>query len=199
VATFIHPTAEVSDKATLGENVRVYHQAQVREGATLGDNCILGKGVYIDSGVQVGKNCKFQNRVSVFHGVTIEDGVFCGPHVCFTNDLQPRAVNPDGSLKSDADWLEAKTLVREGAAIGANSTIVAGIVIGKWAMIGSGAVVTRDVPDYGLVYGNPARLHGYVGAGGRKLQLAEGPDADGMAVYRSEDGSEELRLPFVEG
>ncbi len=198
MATFIHPTAEVSDKAILGENVRVYHQAQVREGATLGDNCILGKGVYIDSGVQVGKNCKFQNRVSVFHGVTIEDGVFCGPHVCFTNDLQPRAVNPDGSLKSDADWSEAKTLVREGAAIGANSTIVAGIVIGKWAMVGSGAVVTRDVPDYGLVYGNPARLHGYVGANGQKLQLAEGPDADGMAVYRSDDGSEELRLPFVE-
>ena len=199
MATFIHPTAEVSDKARLGENVRVYHQAQVREGARLGDNCVLGKGVYIDSGVQVGKNCKFQNRVSVFHGVTIEDGVFCGPHVCFTNDLQPRAVNPDGSLKSDADWVEAKTLVREGAAIGANSTIVAGIVIGKWAMVGSGAVVTHDVPDYGLVYGNPARLHGYVGANGQKLQQVEQADADGMAVYRSADGSEELRLPFVEG
>lgn len=198
MATYIHPTAEVSDRAILGENCKIWHQAQVREGAVLGDNCIVGKGAYIDSGVQIGRNCKLQNRASVYHGVTIEDGVFVGPHVCFTNDLQPRAINPDGSLKSDSDWVESKTLVREGAAIGANSTIVAGITIGRWAMVGSGSVVTRDVPDYGLVYGNPARLHGYVSASGQKLHPHGEADADGLTLYTTADGSEEYRLPLIE-
>jgi acetyltransferase-like isoleucine patch superfamily enzyme len=118
--------------------------------------------VYIDSEVKLGDNVKIQNYVSVFHGVNIEDGVFIGPHVCFTNDMRPRAINPDGSIKSADDWVVSETLVRRGAALGANSTIRCGITIGQWAMVGSGSVVTRDIPDYGLVYGNPARLHGFV-------------------------------------
>ena len=167
---YIHPTADVSPKAVLGDGVRIWHEAQVREGAVLGRNCILGKGAYVDFGVQIGDNVKIQNRASVYHGVTIESGVFIGPHAIFTNDRLPRAVNPDGSLKSDDDWELGKILVREGASIGAGAIIVAGVTIGRWAMIGSGSVVTRDVPDYGLVYGNPARLHGYSCPCGQKLE-----------------------------
>jgi acetyltransferase-like isoleucine patch superfamily enzyme len=165
----IHPTAEVSPEADIGEGTSVWHQAQVREGVRLGHNCIVGKGTYIDSEVQIGDNVKVQNYVSVYHGVTIRDGVFVGPHVCFTNDKQPRAVNPDGSLKAADDWVLSETLVREGAAIGANSTVVCGTTIGRWAMVGAGSVVTRDVPDYGLVWGNPARLLGFVCPCGERL------------------------------
>jgi UDP-2-acetamido-3-amino-2,3-dideoxy-glucuronate N-acetyltransferase len=165
----IHPTADVSPKATIGENTSIWHQCQVREDAHIGQNCILGKGVFVDAGVNIGDNVKIQNYVSVYHGVSLEDGVFIGPHVCFTNDLQPRAINPDGSLKSGDDWILSKTLVRHGAALGANSTIRCGITIGEWAMVGSGSVVTRNVPPYGLVYGNPARLHGYVCSCGVQL------------------------------
>ena len=165
----IQSTAEVSEQAQIGDGTSIWHQAQVRENAKIGRNCIISKGVYIDTGVIIGDNVKIQNYVSVYHGVTIEDGVFVGPHVCFTNDLYPRAINPDGSLKDPDDWVLRKTLIRRGAAIGANSTIVCGTIIGRWAMVGSGSVVTRDVPDYGLVMGNPAQLRGFVGPNGKKL------------------------------
>jgi len=166
----IHPTAEVSPHAKIGEGSAIWNHVQVRENASLGENCILSKGVYVDAGVTIGNNVKIQNYVSVYHGVTIEDGVFVGPHVCFTNDLRPRAVNPDGSLKSADDWVLSKTLIKRGAAIGANSTIICGTTIGSWAMIGSGSVVSKDVPDYGLVWGNPARLHGFVCPCGERLE-----------------------------
>jgi acetyltransferase-like isoleucine patch superfamily enzyme len=165
----IHPTAEVSDKAEIGEGTSIWHQAQVREGVKVGKNCIIGKGVYVDAGVPVGNNVKIQNYVSVYHGVKIEDGVFIGPHVCFTNDMRPRAINPDGSLKAADDWVLSETLIRRGAALGANSTIRCGITIGEWAMVGSGSVVTQNVPAHGLVYGNPARLRGFVCACGNEL------------------------------
>jgi UDP-2-acetamido-3-amino-2,3-dideoxy-glucuronate N-acetyltransferase len=171
MTTRVHPTADVSKEATLGENTQIWHQAQIRQGAKIGDCCIIGKGVYIDSGVQVGNNVKIQNYVSIYHGVTIADGVFIGPHVCFTNDIYPRAINPDGSLKSDDDWQISKTLVQYGAAIGANTTIRCGLTIGSWAMIGAGSVVTGDIPDYGLVWGNPARLYGYVCPCGTPLEV----------------------------
>ncbi len=166
----IHPTADVSEKANIGDGTSIWHQAQVREGVHIGKNCIIGKGVYIDADVTIGDNVKIQNYTSVYHGVTLEDGVFVGPHVCFTNDLQPRAINVDGSLKSADDWALSETLIRRGAALGANSTIRCGVTIGQWAMIGSGSVPTRDVPDYGLAYGNPARLHGFVCPCGAKLE-----------------------------
>jgi len=162
----IHPTAEVSEKAQIGEGSSIWHHAQVREGVKIGSNCIIGKGVYVDAGVPIGDNVKIQNYVSVYHGVVLEDGVFVGPHVCFTNDMRPRAVNPDGSLKAADDWVLSETRVKKGAALGANSTIRCGITIGGWAMVGSGSVVTQDVPDHGLVYGNPARLRGFVCACG---------------------------------
>jgi acetyltransferase-like isoleucine patch superfamily enzyme len=166
----IHPTAEVSPKAEIGDGSSIWHQAQVREGVKIGKNCIIGKGVYVDAGVSLGENVKIQNYVSVYHGVTIEDGVFVGPHVCFTNDLKPRAVNPDGSLKAADDWILSLTQIRRGAALGANTTIRCGITIGAWAMIGSGSVVTKDIPDYGLAWGNPARLHGFVCPCGERLE-----------------------------
>ena len=173
MAIRIHPTADVSEQAQIGDATRVWHQAQIREGVSIGKKCIIGKGVYIDAGVTIGNNVKIQNYVSVFHGVTLEDGVFVGPHVCFTNDLHPRAVNPDGSLKAADDWELSSTLIRKGAAVGANSTIVCGVTLGAWSMVGAGSVVTKDVPDHGLVWGNPARLHGFVCACGTNLELNE--------------------------
>lgn len=166
----IHETAEVSDQAEIGAGTSIWHQSQIREGVSIGKNCIISKGVYIDFEVSIGDNVKIQNYVSVYHGVTLEDGVFVGPHVCFTNDLLPRAVKPDGSLKGGEDWTLSKTLVKEGAGIGANSTIRCGITIGKWTIIGAGSVVTSDVPDYGLVWGNPARLKCFVSPSGERLE-----------------------------
>jgi UDP-2-acetamido-3-amino-2,3-dideoxy-glucuronate N-acetyltransferase len=158
----IHPSAEVSEDAQIGDGTSIWHHAQIREGAQIGRNCIIGKGVYVGAGVQIGNHVKIQNYVSVFSGVTLEDGVFVGPHVCFTNDIRPRAVNPDMSPKSTGSWRLTLTQICQGAALGANSTVVCGTTIGKWAMVGSGSVVTQSVPDYGLVWGNPARLHGFV-------------------------------------
>ncbi|MDO9086867.1 MAG: acyltransferase [Anaerolineaceae bacterium] len=165
----IHASAEVSDKSIIGDGTSIWHHSQIRENATIGKNCIIGKGVYIDTGVVIGDNVKIQNYVSVYHGVTLENGVFIGPHVCFTNDLKPRAINPDGTFKSADDWVLSRTTIKKGAALGANSTIRCGVTIGEWAMVGSGSVITRDVPDFGLVFGNPARLRGYVCPCGEKL------------------------------
>lgn len=157
-----HHSAEVSPKANIGDGTKIWHQAQIREDAIIGDNCIISKNVYIDFGVKVGNNVKIQNNVSIYHGIEIEDGVFVGPHVCFTNDKIPRAINDDGTLKRGDDWEVLKTVVCEGASIGANSTILPGITIGRYAMIGAGSVVTRDVLDFELVLGNPARVCGKV-------------------------------------
>lgn len=170
----IHPTAEVSAEAEIGPGSSIWNQAQVREGARIGARCILGKNVYVDAEVVIGDDVKVQNNVSLFRGVTVEDGAFIGPHVCFTNDRFPRAINVDGSRKADADWEITRTLVRHGAALGANSTILAGVTIGRWAMVGSGSVVTRDVEDHELVAGNPARRLGGACACGQSLLDVEG-------------------------
>lgn len=166
----IHATADVAADAQIGPGTSIWNQAQVREGARIGADCIIGKNAYVDVGVTIGDRCKIQNNVSVFHGVTVEDGVFIGPHVCFTNDRLPRAINRDGSLKTDDDWEVGPILVRHGAALGANATILPGVTIGRWAMVGSGSVVTRDVADHELVAGNPARRLGTACACGTALR-----------------------------
>lgn len=171
--SFIHPTVEVGPKAHIGKGTRIWSHAQIREDVVIGENCNIGRNVYVDAGVTIGNRVKIQNNVSVFHGVTIEDGVFIGPHVCFTNDMWPRAINPDGTLKDADDWTVGKIIVRQGASIGANSTIVCDLTIGAFALVGAGSVVTRSVPDQALVFGNPARIRGYVCRCGRQLDTLE--------------------------
>lgn len=173
MAPRIHPTSVVHERAQIGEGTQVWLFCQIREGVQIGRDCLIGKNVYVDPDVVVGDRCKLMNNVSVYSGVTLEDAVFCGPHVCFTNDKVPRAVNPDMSAKKPEDWKLSKTLVKTGAALGANATIVCGITIGKWAMVGSGAVVTHNVPDHALVLGNPARIAGWVCSCGLKVQIDE--------------------------
>ena len=178
----IHPTAEVSPEAQIGPDTRIWHYCHVREGATIGAECVLGRNVYVEDGAVVGNRVKLQNNVSVYRGVELEDGVFVGPAAIFTNDLYPRSINPDGSLKSLTDWTVSVTRVRQGAAIGAGALIVCGTTVGRFALVGAGAVVTRDVPELGLGLGNPARLVGYVCACARRLRA--GTAADGRAVLR---------------
>lgn len=167
---FIHETADVSKKAKIGSNTKVWHLCQIREGVVIGENSIFGKNVYIDHGVKIGKNCKIQNNTSIYFDAEIGDGVFVGPHVCFANDKIPRAIDEDGNLKSASDWDAGKTTVGKGASIGAGSIILPGIKIGEYAMIGSGSVVTKDVPAYALVYGNPAKVKGKVDKKGNKIE-----------------------------
>lgn len=159
---FVHPTAEVSPDAEVGAGTRIWRQAHVREHAVIGEECNIGKGVYIDTHVRIGSHVKIQNHTSVFEGVTLEDGVFVGPHVCFTNDLFPRAITTDGKLKSADDWIVTPTLVQYGASVGAGAVIRCGVTIGAHALVGAGSVVTHDVAPHALVFGNPARQHGYV-------------------------------------
>ncbi|MBI3935247.1 MAG: N-acetyltransferase [Acidobacteria bacterium] len=169
---FVHPTAEVSGTAVIGCGARIWHQAQVREGAQIGQNCIIGKGVYVDCGVVIGDNAKIQNGCYVYRGASLEDGVFLGPGVILTNDKFPRAINPDGSLKTDADWRAGTIVVKQGASLGAGVVVLPDVVIGAFAMVAAGALVTRDVPEHGLVMGNPARLVGFVCGCGARLEQA---------------------------
>jgi len=172
----------------VGAGASIWHEAQVREGAIIGPGCIIGKGVYVDSNVHIGANCKVQNYSCVYHGTTLEDGVFVGPEVVFTNDRFPRAINPDGSIKSDADWEVGETLVRYGAAVGARAVVLPGVTIGQWALIGAGSVVTKDVSDHALVAGNPARRLGWVCVCAHRLDAAFQCPACGCAYRRDGDG-----------
>lgn len=165
----IHPTALVEDDVEIGEGTKVWHYVHIRRGARIGKQCILGKDVFVDLGVHIGDCCKLQNGVKVYHGATVEDGVFLGPQACILNDKNPRAINPNGVLKTDADWQVGRVRIRRGAAIGGGALILPNVTVGEFALVGAGAVVTRDVPDFALVLGNPARLVGYVCACGRRL------------------------------
>jgi UDP-2-acetamido-3-amino-2,3-dideoxy-glucuronate N-acetyltransferase len=166
----IHPTAEVSSEAQIGAGTKIWHYAQIREGVVIGQHCMVGKNVYVDFGVHIGDNVKIQNNALLYHGLTVEDGVFIGPQACLTNDRFPRAITPEGVLKGADDWIVSPTLIRYGASIGANATVLAGLTVGRFAMVGAGAVVTRSVPDHGLVLGVPARWAGYACPCGRLLR-----------------------------
>jgi UDP-2-acetamido-3-amino-2,3-dideoxy-glucuronate N-acetyltransferase len=162
VSGIVHASATVDERALIGEGTRVWVNVQIREGARVGRDCILSKDVYIDHDVSIGDRCKIQNSVSVYNGVTIEDEVFVGPNACFTNDRVPRAFLPD--------WKVTPTLVKRGASIGANATIVCGVTVGEYAMVGAGSVVTRDVEPHALVVGNPAKVVGYVDREGNRVE-----------------------------
>lgn len=169
-------SADVSPESKIGEGSSIWHLAQVREHAQLGANCIVGRGAYIGEGVIMGDNCKVQNYALVYEPAVLEDGVFIGPAVVLTNDHYPRAINADGSLKSASDWEPVGVTIRKGAAVGARSVCVAPVTIGQWATVAAGAVVTKDVPDFALVAGVPARRIGWVGHSGVKLEPVEGKD-----------------------
>lgn len=159
--TRIHPTALIDLSAIVGVGTTVWINVQIRENANVGKHCILSKDVYVDRNVSIGDECKIQNSVSIYDGVTIESQVFVGPNASFTNDKVPRAFNPN--------WTITKTLVKHGASIGANCTIICGVVIGEYAMVAAGAVVTKDVPPYTLVVGNPARVVATIDKLGNKI------------------------------
>ena len=172
VTTRIAASADVHDSAHLGEGVSVWHLAQVREDASLGPGCVVGRGAYIGSGVRVGRNCKIQNYALVYEPAVLGDGVFIGPAVVLTNDTYPRATTPDGELKSATDWEAVGVTIHEGASIGARAVCVAPLTIGAWSLVAAGAVVTKDVPAYALVAGNPARQMGWVGRTARRLETS---------------------------
>ncbi|NQX10544.1 N-acetyltransferase [Microbacteriaceae bacterium VKM Ac-2855] len=165
----IADSADVDDRAAIGDGTLIWHLAQVREEARVGLECIIGRGAYIGPGVVVGDRCKIQNHALVYEPAVLEDGVFVGPAVVFTNDVLPRAVTPDGSLKTAADWHAVGVVVRTGAAIGARAVCIAPVEIGAWSMVAAGAVVTKDVAPYALVAGVPARRIGWVGRAGARL------------------------------
>jgi UDP-2-acetamido-3-amino-2,3-dideoxy-glucuronate N-acetyltransferase len=170
--TSVASTADVDDRAILGSGTTVWHLAQVREHASLGRDCIVGRGAYVGPGVVIGDNVKIQNYALVYEPAQLEDGVFIGPAVVLTNDTYPRSVDVSGKLKRSADWIPAGVVVREGASLGARAVVVAGRVIGRWSLVAAGAVVTRDVPDFALVAGVPARRIGWVGRAGEPLVKA---------------------------
>lgn len=165
----IHQSAEVHDSASIAAGAKIWHYAQIREGASIGSNCVIGRGVYVGPGVQIGDNCKIQNYALVYEPARLEAGVFVGPAVVFTNDQFPRAINEDGSLKSGEDWEAVGVTVREGASIGARSVCIAPVTVGRWALVGAGSTVVKDVPEFALVVGNPARRIGWVGRAGHPL------------------------------
>jgi len=166
----IHPSAIVDEGARLGEGTRVWHFAHVCAGARIGEGCSLGQGVYVGNDVAIGRNVKIQNQVSVYDAVTLEDDVFCGPSMVFTNVYNPRS-----AVVRKHDY--RRTLVRQGATLGANCTVVCGTTIGRWAFVGAGAVVNEDVPDFALVVGVPARRIGWMSRHGERLDLPAAIDA----------------------
>jgi acetyltransferase-like isoleucine patch superfamily enzyme len=167
-------SADVAASALIGEGSKIWHLAQVREEARLGVNCIIGRGAYVGPGVELGDNCKVQNYALVYEPAVLGRGVFIGPAVVLTNDVFPRAINSDGTLKTEDDWDKVGVTIQEGAAIGARAVCIAPVTIGSWATVAAGAVVTRDVPDFALVAGVPAKRIGWVGKAGLPLQQQDG-------------------------
>lgn len=170
---YVNEYAVIDDNVEIGEGTKIWHFTHVQSGAKIGKYCVLGQNVNVGNNVVIGNYVKIQNNVSIYEGVTLDDYVFCGPSMVFTNVKDPRSKYPQVGSK-----YYIKTLVKKGASLGANCTIVCGITIGKYAFVGAGAVVTKDVPDYALVVGNPARIVGWVSEAGEKLKF----NSDGIAI-----------------
>ena len=169
---YVNEHAVVDEGVEIGEGTKIWHFSHVQKGAKIGKNCVLGQNVNVANDVTIGNYVKIQNNVSVYEGVTLEDYVFCGPSMVFTNILDPRCKYPQVGKE-----FYIKTLVKEGASLGANSTIVCGHTIGRFAFVGAGAVVTKDIPDFALVVGNPGRIVGWVSEAGKKLKFDEKGEA----------------------
>ncbi|RAY14223.1 N-acetyltransferase [Actinomadura craniellae] len=190
----VMPTAQVDETAKIGAGSTVWELAQIRENARLGTGCVVGRGAYVGAGVLIGDNVKLQNHALVYEPAELGDGVFVGPAVVLTNDRNPRSVDPEGRLKRGGDWEAVGVTVAEGASLGARSVCVAPIRIGRWAMVAAGAVVTRDVPDFALVVGVPARQIGWVGRAGARLV-----ERDGGAWECPETGARYTERPSPSG
>ena len=184
---FIHPTSVIDDDAKIGEGTKIWHFSHIQTGAVIGMNCSLGQNVNVSNNVVIGDGCKLQNNVSLYEGVELEDYVFCGPSSVFTNDLTPRAKYPKGRAAYK------KTLIKKGASIGANATVVCGHTIGEWAMVAAGAVVTSDVPNHALMMGIPARLRGWVCECGDILSDDLVCDKCGRTYVESSEGLREVK------
>jgi UDP-2-acetamido-3-amino-2,3-dideoxy-glucuronate N-acetyltransferase len=182
----IHPSATIEDDVAIGSGTRVWHQAQIRCGARIGQDCTIGKDVYIDAGVRIGNRVKIQNGVSVYHGVTLEDDTFVGPHASFTNDEMPRAFSED--------WRVTPTVVRLGASIGANATIVCGVILGPFSMVAAGSTVTTDVMPHGLVIGSPARHVAYICRRGHRMRATT--SLDYRTIYECASCRERLAISY---
>lgn len=172
--TSVAPSADVADDAVVGAGTKVWHLAQIREGALLGENCIVGRGAYVGPGVQIGRNSKLQNYALVYEPARLGQGVFVGPAVVLTNDTYPRAVTPEGELKSAQEWTPVGVTIEDGASIGARAVCIAPLTVGRWATVAAGAVVTKDVPAFALVAGIPAKRIGWVGRAGLPLKEEDG-------------------------
>ena len=185
----VHPTADLEPDVSVGPRTSIWHRAQVMTGARIGAECVIGRDAFIDEGVVIGDRVKIQNAALVYHGVTVEDGVFIGPNAILTNDRFPRAITASGELARAEDWQVSPIILRLGSSIGAGAVVVAGCTVGRFATVGAGAVVTRDVPDHALVAGNPARLLGWVCACGRRLRDGLGGTTTGESSGHAECGA----------
>lgn len=181
----VHPTADLEADVSVGAGTSIWHRAQLRTRARVGAECIIGRDVFLDEDVEIGDRVKIQNGALVYNGVTVEDGVFIGPGAILTNDRYPRAITSTGDLARAEDWTLSPIRLRHGSSVGAGAVVVAGTDVGPFAMVGAGAVVTRDVPAYALVVGSPARRIGWVCACGVRLQDADGAPASAKPPYYS--------------